>query len=119
MGHVEAQGLHHVAGALLEGARHVGEGIGGEQLPGALQRLHVRDALPQVGLRHIGALPVFFQHRLHDLVRAVVLEHGDDVIGHLIHHVDGAGAGVQHDVVAVELILMYHNLFSSYIKSAA
>ena len=124
MGHVEAQGLYHVAGALLEGARHVGKGVGGKELSGVLQGFHVGDAVPQLLLRHVGARSVFFQHRRHDLIGTVVLKHGDDVVGHLIHHMDAAGAGIQHDVVAVELILMYHKWFlrcicRPRIKSAA
>ena len=107
---MEAQGLHHVAGALLKGTRHVGKGIRRKELPGVLQGLHISDAVPQVLLRHVGALTVFFQHGRHDLVGTVVLEQSDDVIGHLVHHMDGTGAGIQHNVVAVQLILMYHNL---------
>ena len=33
---------------------------------------------------------------------------GDDLIGSLVHHVDRPGADVQDDVVAVQLVLMYH-----------
>ena len=34
---------------------------------------------------------------------------GNHIIGDIVHCMDSAGAGVQHDVVAVQLILMYHS----------
>ena len=100
-------------------AGHVRKGIRRVKLPGLLQRLHVGNAVPQILLRHIFALAVFFHHRRYDLIRRAVRVKRNDVIGHLIHYMNGAGAGVQHDVVAVQLILMYHLLFSLYRKSAA
>ena len=116
---MQTQCLHHIAGALLECTGHICEGIRRVKLPGLLQRLHVGNAVPQILLRHIFALAVFFHHRRYDLIRRAVRVKRNDVIGHLIHYMNGAGAGVQHDVVAVQLILMYHLLFSLYRKSAA
>ena len=107
--HMQAQRLHHIAGALLERAGHVREGVGGIELPGALQRVHIGNAVPQLLLRHILALAVFLHHRRYDLIRRVVGVKCNDVIGYLVHCMNGAGAGVQHDVVAVQLILMYHS----------
>ena len=107
--HMQAQRLHHIAGTLLERTGHVCEGVGGIELPGLLQRLHVINAVPQILLRHILALAVFFHHRRYDLIRRVIRVKRNDVIGYLIHYMNGAGAGVQHDVVAVQLILMYHS----------
>ena len=106
---MQTQCLHHIAGALLERAGHVRKGIGRVELPSLLQRLHVGNAVPQILFRHILALAVFFHHRRYDLIRRAVRVKRNDVIGHLIHYMNGAGAGVQHDVVAVQLILMYHS----------
>ena len=94
MGHVEAEGLHHVAGAFFKRPRDVREGVGGVELPGLYQGLHVGQALPELRLRHAGAVPVFRQKGLDNLLRRVVRPEGDDVIGHLVHHVDAAGAAV-------------------------
>ena len=52
---------------------------------------------------------VFFHHCRYDLIRRVIRVKRNDVIGYLIHYMNGTGAGVQHDVVAVQLILMYHS----------
>ena len=112
MGHVEAQSLDHIAGTLLEGTGHIGKGIGGVELPGLHQALHVLNACPQLLLRHIGTVGVLGQQLLHDLIGRLVRIAGNDVIGYLIHHMDGTRAGVQHDVVAIELILMYHRWYS-------
>ena len=107
--HMQAQRLHHIAGALLERAGHVREGVGGIEFPGLLQRLHVINAVPQILLRHILACAVFSHHCRYDLIRRVIRVKRNDVIGYLIHYMNGTGAGVQHDVVAVQLILMYHS----------
>ena len=107
--HMQAQRLHHIAGTLLERTGHVCEGVGGIELPGLLQRLHVINAVPQILLRHILACAVFSHHCRYDLIRRVIRVKRNDVIGYLIHYMNGAGAGVQHDVVAVQLILMYHS----------
>ena len=106
---MQAQRLHHIAGALLERTGHVREGVGGIELPGLLQRLHVINAVPQILLRHILACAVFFHHCRYDLIRRVIRVKRNDVIGYLIHYMNGTGAGIQHDVVAVQLILMYHS----------
>ena len=108
VGHVEAQGLHHVAGTLLEGPGDVREGVRRVELPGPHQGLHVGDALPELRLRHVGAVPVGFQQSLDNLLRRMVRVEGNQVIGHLVHHMDAAGAAVQDEVVAVQLVLMYH-----------
>ena len=107
--HMQAQRLHHIARTLLERTGHVREGVGGIEFPGLLQRLHVINAVPQILLRHILACAVFFHHCRYDLIRRVIRVKRNDVIGYLIHYMNGAGAGVQHDVVAVQLILMYHS----------
>ena len=105
---VQAQRLDHVAGALLEGAGHRREGIRGEELAARLERRHVADAKADVLLGHVLAIAVFGHHGRDDLVRRRGFKHRDDVVGHVVHGMDGAGAGIQHDVVAVELVLMKH-----------
>ena len=40
----------------------------------------------------------------------VLLKHRDDVVGKLIHGVNGAGANVEHNVVAEQFILMNHRI---------
>ena len=112
MGDVQAQRLYNVARALLEGARHLRECIRCKQLFGSYQGLYVLDAVQYVLLFYVFAAGVFFGYGLHYFLRAVVLIHGDYVVCHLIHHVYGAGAGVQHYVVTVELVMMNHYCLS-------
>ena len=107
VGHMEAEGLDHGA-AVFEVKGHGLEGIRGVELPGLLQGAHVLDAAPQVLPGDVGAVPVLLQHGGDDLLRAPLLVQGDDVVGHVVHHVDRAGAGVQNDIAAIELILMDH-----------
>ena len=111
MGNVQAQGLDHVAAALLKGARQRGEGIRAEELSLPDQFVYVGDALPHIGLGHVLPARVLFADQPDDLLRSVLVVKGDDIVGHFVHRVDGAGAGVQHDVVAVKLILMNHAWF--------
>ncbi len=59
---MKAQGLHHIAGALLEGAGHGGKGIRGKELAGLDQAFHIGNAAPQVLLRHVCPAGVFLQH---------------------------------------------------------
>ena len=49
---------------------------------------------------------------------AVAFKHGNNIVGDLIHHMDTAGANIQHDVVAALLVLMNHKYISSR-KNAA
>ncbi len=121
VGHMKAQGLHHVPGALFKGSGQGGEGIRRKQFPRILEGLDVGQTLPQLLLRHIRPVRVFLQQSRHDLIAAACFKPGDDVIGHAVHHMDGAGTGVQHNVIAAQLILMYHRKprFNSKIKLEA
>ena len=110
--HMQAQRLDHGA-AVLEVERHVFVDIGAPQLAGFLQAGHVVDALAQVLFGDVRAAAVFVHHSRDDLVGSVILIHGNDVIGHVIHHMHRTAAGVQHDVITVQLILMYHVLLHS------
>ena len=105
--HMQAQRLDHGA-AVLEVERHVFVDIRAPQLAGFLQAGHVVDALAQVLFGDVRAAAVFVHHSRDDLVGSVILIHGNDVIGHVIHHMHRTAAGVQHDVITVQLILMYH-----------
>ena len=107
MGHVEAQGLDDVGVVFVVGC-HGLVGVGSEELVGGLQGLHRVDALPHVSLGDVRPIRIGLEDGSSDLIRGVVLEHGDDVIGHVVHQVDGAAAGIQDDVVAVQLVLMVH-----------
>ena len=101
VGYVEAQRLHHVPGTLFESPGDVREHVGGEELAGVFQGLHVIDAGLQVLFCHVRPGGVLLQQGGDDLLGGVALEQGDDVVGHLVHHVDAAGTAVQHDVIAV------------------
>ena len=107
VGHMQAERLDHGV-AVLEVEGHVGVGIGAPQLARLLQRGHILQALAQVGLGHVGAVAVLFEHGRYDRIGGALLVQGDDVIRHIVHHMHRAAAGVQHDVIAVQLILMYH-----------
>ena len=105
VGHVQAQGLHHAAGALLQLPGQGLEGVRREQLPGLLQGRDLVVALGKLLRGHVG-IPL--RHLRKEFLPAVALVQADDVIGGVVHHVHRAGAHVQHDVVAVEFILVYH-----------
>ena len=71
VGHMEAQGLHHVAGALLQLPGHGGKVVGGEQLSCLFQPLDVLQTLPEVVFRHIGLAGVLFQELIQDFLGGV------------------------------------------------
>ena len=107
MGNVQAQCLYHSV-AVLEVKGHVLIDIRAPQLAVFLQAGHIVDALAQILLGHVRAAAVLCQHGGNDLVCGMLRVHGDDIVGHLVHNVHRAAAGVQHDVITVQLILMYH-----------
>ena len=112
VGNVQAQRLDHSV-AVLEIEGHVLIDIRAPQLAVFLQAGHVIDALAQILLGHVRAAAVLCQHGGNDLVCGMLRVHGDDIVGHLVHNVHRAAAGVQHDVITVQLILMYHVLLHS------
>ena len=114
VGHMQAESLDHGV-AVLEIEREVLIGIGAPQLAGFLQACHVINALAQIGLGHVLTVTVLCHHGGNDLVGGVVGVHGNDIIRHLIHHMHRAAAGIQHDVIAVQLILMYHFILHSIV----
>jgi len=111
---MQAEGFDHGV-AVLEIEREVLIGIGAPQLAGFLQACHIIDALAQVGLGDVGAVGILCQHGGHDLVGRVFFVHRNDVVSHVVHDMDRAAAAVQHDVISVQLILMYHFILQSII----
>ena len=107
VGHMQAHGLHF-GHALFEIEGHVAVDVLGEQLAGLLQLGNIGQALAKVGLGHVLAVGVFFQHPGHDLVGGGGFVQADHVVGHLVHHMDRAAEYIQYDVVSVEFILMDH-----------
>ena len=103
---MQAQGLHHAAAVGLKVPGHGLEGIRGKELAVPLQLGHG----VQAGLRLVAgnAVPVLFQNQGDQLLPGFFLIERDDVIGGGVHHMDGAGAGIQDNVVAAQFVLMYH-----------
>ena len=108
MGNVQAQRLDHAGGACLQFARHRLEGVLGEQLARRLQLRDLVIALAHLLRRDALGGVVLFGQLTDDGIAALGLEHGNDVIGQLVHRVDRAGADVQHDVIAAQFVLMDH-----------
>ena len=106
VGHVEAQSLDDVSAAFLEFAREGFVGVRGVELLVLLEVAYIADALPDLVLVDVVPVPVLLHQGGDDLLLGVVRVQGDDVVGHVVHRVDGARTGVEHDVVAVQLILM-------------
>ena len=98
--HVQAERLDDLGIVLVINGKifiHVSR----EQLARLLQSAHVRDALQDLLTRDVRLVRVLFQDRFDDLLLGVVGIQRNDVVGDLVHSVDRAGAGVQHDVIAV------------------
>ena len=114
VGDVEAERLDHRL-AVLEVESHVLVDVGSPKLAGGFQRGHILEALAQVGLGDVGAVGILCQHGGHDLVGRVFFVHRNDVVSHVVHDMDRAAAAVQHDVISVQLILMYHFILQSII----
>ena len=70
---------------------------------------YIIDAREDILPCHIGQVTVLFKNCFHDLFRGVIGKQLDDIIRHVVHGMYGAAAGIQNDVIAVELVLMYHN----------
>ena len=114
VGDMEAERLDHRL-AVLEVESHVFVDVGSPKLAGGFQRGHILEALAQVGLGDVGAVGILCQHGGHDLVGRVFFVHRNDVVSHVVHDMDRAAAAVQHDVISVQLILMYHFILQSII----
>ena len=103
---VQAQRLDYIAGTFLESSCHGREGIRRKQLTVSLQRGDVIGAVAQIRLGHIRAVCVPAQHLPDECFTVGALPCGNHIIGDIVHCMDSTGAGVQHDVVAVQFILV-------------
>ena len=98
VGDVQAQGLHHSGGPGLQLSGHGRKGVRSKELPRVLQGGDVLVARLQffpVKLR------VFPGHLVDGRFPGRVFVEANQVVSRLIHHMDGAGAHIQNDVVAV------------------
>ena len=98
--------------ARLEKGIHTDAGDGGKELSGFLERLHLGIALADILGRYILPVGIARFKGRENLFPGMRFKHPDDVVGDLVHHVNGTGAHIQHNVVAAELILMNHLRFS-------
>ena len=105
---VEAERLDDVAAAFLEGACQLNEVVLRPELACFFQRGDVAVAEMQLFLGDVVTVAVFCHHVRNDLVLAFVRVELDHIVSYFIHGVNRAAAAVQHDVVAVEFVLMYH-----------
>ena len=99
MGHMQAHGLEHgVFIFKIEG--HIFINVRGEKFFILLQIFYILQTVKHILLRQ-----VFFRVSGNDLTGnflwRLFLIHRNDVIGHLVHHMDRSAAGVQNDVIAV------------------
>ena len=113
VGHVQAQSLDHAGGAGLQLPRHVFKGVRGEELAVFLERCDLVVAFRHLGGVLVEALGQFAD----DLVLAFAFVQADELVGDLVHHVHAAAAGVQHDVIIIQVITVNHVF--SFIKNAA
>ena len=101
MGHMEAHGFDDLLILFLELAGKLGKVIFAEQLSLGLQCPDIRKAPPYLRLID----PFHMTVALHGLGHQFLLRHGlvssDQIIGHLIYHMDRTGAGIQHDIVSI------------------
>ena len=105
---VQAERLDHARAAVLQLAGHVRKRVGREQPARRLERFDLREAvLKLAGGDAVGG--VCMQDVVCDFPAGMGLIHADDVERRLVHHMDRAGADVQHDVQPAELIAVYHN----------
>ena len=105
VGDVQAERLD-VAGIIFELSGDVCVDVRREQLFGVFKLLDFAVAFPQVCLADglaVCCLPpaVFGEQCGDDFVLCFIFEHRDHVIGNLVHDMNGAGVGVQHNVVTV------------------
>ena len=110
VGNVQAQCLDHACRFGFQITGHRLEGIFGKQLARRLQLGDLVIAFAYLLRRHALGGTVLFCQLTDDHIAAFGLEHGDDIIGQLVHRMDRAGADIQHDVVAVQFVLMDHIL---------
>ena len=128
---VQAQCFYHAGSPGLQLARHRLVRILREKLTGVLQ-IHdlIIAGADLLRVAHFGARVLFLHLEKHSfrecfdvdhaagfpvvfrveflLVRVDLFESRDNVVGKVIHDMEGAGANVQHDVIAAKFVLMNH-----------
>ena len=109
MGNVQAQRLHHTGTALLQLAGLFRIGIRGKELALLPELPDLADALTHLGLGHVITTRIFCKDFFDNFVGSVVFIEPDDVIGHLVHHMNGAGIRIEDDVQSSQLISVYHD----------
>ena len=115
MRHMQAERFHHGV-ALLEIDHGIAVRIVAEQGAVLLQGAHVADDLLHLTARDFGAIGIALQHGGRDLLRRVILPHGDHVVGEIVHHMDAAAVHIQHNIVTVAFILMNHGILQTLSK---
>ena len=98
---MKAQCLHHIAGFGLKIACQGLIGIRSIELLVIYQSLNILHAGFQILPGHILPMAVLCKHLFDNFLFFRIGIEGDHIIGHFIHHVDRAGAGIQHHIVAV------------------
>ena len=104
--HMQAQRLHHTGGLLLQLPGQRLKHVRGKQGSLLLQRCDLIPALPDLR----GILPEARGHFRNDLFPGFFLIAADDLIGDLIHHMNGSRTGVNDDIPVVQMITMNHFL---------
>ena len=102
VGDMETEGLYDPGRALVVRGELLVV-VGGEELAVFFKLRNVIEALKDVPARDLG---VFCTYLGAYFVSGAGLVHIDYVIGYVVHEVDGAGGGVEDDVVAIELVLV-------------
>ena len=110
MRNVQAQSLHNRR-ALFEIHDIVLVGILRKKLLVVDQHLHLIKCLFHFSLRI--ALP----QRIHNLLSCMSFIQGNDIVCHVIHHMNRAAVYIQNNIIAVVLILMNHYNISSLSNS--
>ena len=105
---MQAERLDNARGLFLQFTRHRLKRIRREQLSGVLQCRDIVIAFSKLLRGDLRVAAVFFLHGRDHRIPRVILIHRDHVICKRIDSMHRAGADVQHNVVAAELILMNH-----------
>ena len=82
--------------------------VGGEQPALLFQLLDIVDAVADLGFINGSVISISREHCGDDAVSIRILVHPDDIVSEIIHHMDAAAENIQHDVVAVEFVTVYH-----------
>ena len=105
---VQIAGVGHVKAECLDVTGFVFEIKGDIFVDVFAEKLFLRYKLSYVGQAesdllfvNIRSVTVFFHHRFDDLFFGGVFVHFYDVVGHIVHYMDGTGMDIQHNVITV------------------